>query len=181
MRTWFTADPHFDHARIITLSNRPFRDVTDMNETIVGNYNRHVKSDDVLYILGDFAWGDAQSIKYWRERINCKNIHYIWGNHDKILKSNRKLALSLFSSFEAEYTGSINGQYVHLYHFPILEWDQFYRDSWNLFGHVHNTRPHLAGFLGLDVGVDANNYLPISFEQIKDKMSKIKERAFYDI
>jgi calcineurin-like phosphoesterase family protein len=57
-----------------------------------------------------------------------------------------------------------------------LEWNQFFRDSWNLYGHVHNNRKHPTGFLGHDVGVDANGYAPVSFEQVKEIMFKIKER-----
>ena len=176
MTTWFTADPHFDHARIIELANRPFHDVNEMNESLINAYNSNVKSTDTLYILGDFGWGNAQSLKYWREKINCENIHYIWGNHDKVLKSNTKLAKSLFKTFEAEWIGDIHGQHIHMYHFPVLEWNQFFRDSWMLFGHVHNNRPHLAGFLGHDVGVDANKYQPVSFEQLKEIMNKIKQK-----
>lgn len=178
MTTWFTADPHFDHARIITLANRPFHNVEEMNESLVNSYNTHVKTTDTLYILGDFGWGDANSLKYWRERIKCENIHFIWGNHDKILKSNQRLTKSLFKTFEAEWIGDIQGQQIHMYHFPILEWNQFFRDSWHLYGHVHNNRKHPDGFLGHDVGVDANNYVPISFEQTKEIMFKIKEKNF---
>lgn len=177
MAVWFSSDPHFDHERIITLSNRPFHNASEMNRHIINSYNTHVKTNDVFYILGDFGWGDATSLRYWREQIKCENIHFIWGNHDDILKKNRSLALSLFKTFQAEWIGDIQGQRIHMYHYPVLEWDKFFRDSWHLFGHVHGNRPHLPGFLGYDVGVDVNNYGPISFDQVKEKMYKIKEKT----
>jgi len=178
MTIWFTSDPHFDHERIIKLSNRPFANVGEMNRHILNSYNTHVKTNDELFILGDFGWGDAASLKYWRSQIRCEKIHFIWGNHDGALKKNDGfLGKTLFKTFGAEWIGNISGQNVHMYHYPILEWDAFFRDSWHLFGHVHGNRPHLPGFLGYDVGVDVNNYEPISFEQIKEKMFKIKERA----
>lgn len=178
MTIWFTSDPHFDHERIIKLSNRPFTNVGEMNRYILNSYNTHVKTNDELFILGDFGWGDAASLKYWRSQIRCEKIHFIWGNHDGALKKNDGfLGKTLFKTFAAEWIGSLSGQNIHMYHYPVLEWDAFFRDSWHLFGHVHGNRPHLPGFLGYDVGVDVNNYAPISFEQIKEKMFKIKERA----
>lgn len=175
MTIWFTSDPHFDHANIIKLSNRPFHNVNDMNETIINNYNRDVKSTDTLYILGDFCWGGIESVKRWRNRINCENIHYIWGNHDEAIFENYRASSLLFKTLGAEYRGKINGQYMHLYHYPILEWDKFYKDSWHLFGHVHGNRPHLPGFLGYDVGVDVNGYCAISFEELSKKIDKIRK------
>lgn len=176
MTTWFSADPHFDHFNIIKLANRPFHNVNEMNEYLINSYNTHVKSSDTLFMLGDFGWGDATSIKYWRERIHCQNIEFIWGNHDKVLKKNLKLAKSIFKSFEAEWIGDIQNQHIHMYHFPVLEWNSFFRDSWNLYGHVHNNRKHPNGFLGHDVGVDANGYKPVSFEEVRDLMFRIKEK-----
>lgn len=50
---YFTADLHFYHDNIIKHTNRPFRDYTEMNETLVKNWNRLVKPQDEIYILGD--------------------------------------------------------------------------------------------------------------------------------
>ena len=36
---YFTSDFHFYHTNIIRFDNRPFRNVDEMNETIVGNWN----------------------------------------------------------------------------------------------------------------------------------------------
>ena len=36
-RVFFTSDTHFNHANIIRFCNRPFKDVSHMNEAIISN------------------------------------------------------------------------------------------------------------------------------------------------
>jgi len=57
LNTWFTADLHLGHARIIELCDRPFRDPADMNETIIQKWNERVAPEDQVYVLGDVALG----------------------------------------------------------------------------------------------------------------------------
>src|ERR1017187_8378616 len=57
MATWFTADQHFGHKRIIELSGRPFGSVEEMNEAVVDRWNAVVAPDDLVWVLGDFALG----------------------------------------------------------------------------------------------------------------------------
>ena len=48
---YFTADTHFGHENIIRFCNRPFSSVTEMDETLITNWNRRVKGNDTVYIL----------------------------------------------------------------------------------------------------------------------------------
>ena len=54
--TYFTSDQHFCHAKIITMCNRPFTDVDEMNETLIANWNNLVNDTDEVYVLGDFLY-----------------------------------------------------------------------------------------------------------------------------
>jgi calcineurin-like phosphoesterase family protein len=179
MRFWFTADPHFDHDRIIYLSKRPFNDVRHMNESILDAYNTLVKPEDTLYILGDFCWGNMDRIVFWREQIKCKNIIFFIGNHDKpiIDAYDRRLPVlkKLFRETHWLRTKTINGQPIAMSHYPQLEWDRFFHGSWNLFGHVHGNLSPLPGHLALDVGVDVHQYKPVSFEQVQETMELRKK------
>lgn len=57
--TFFTSDTHFNHANIIRFCNRPFKDVEQMNETLIANWNRVVGTNDIVFHLGDFCLGGA--------------------------------------------------------------------------------------------------------------------------
>ena len=52
--TFFTSDTHFNHANIIKFCNRPFKDVEQMNETLIANWNRTVGIDDTVFHLDDY-------------------------------------------------------------------------------------------------------------------------------
>ena len=58
-RVFFTSDTHFNHTNIIRFCNRPFKDVSHMNETIISNWNRVVGPEDIVFHLGDFCLGGS--------------------------------------------------------------------------------------------------------------------------
>ena len=80
---YLTSDLHFGHKNIIKLTNRPFSDVHEMNETLIKNWNNTIKPQDTIYILGDlcFKMSLEESHKII-QRLNGKKV-LIRGNHDK--------------------------------------------------------------------------------------------------
>lgn len=58
-RVFFTSDTHFNHTNIIKYCQRPFRDIYEMNETLIANWNNVVAPDDIVFHLGDFCLGGA--------------------------------------------------------------------------------------------------------------------------
>jgi len=61
MNHWFTADFHLGHANIIKYCERPFRNVLEMNRTIIKKHNERVKKDDIVYFLGDFCFRNSRA------------------------------------------------------------------------------------------------------------------------
>lgn len=43
MKNYIISDTHFNHKNIINYCNRPFRDINEMNNTIIDNWNKSVK------------------------------------------------------------------------------------------------------------------------------------------
>lgn len=90
--------------------------------------------------------------------------------------------MSLFAGVYSQLKLKIDNQHhVYLNHYPFLCYGGTYRAPdnavWQLFGHVHsgpnstgkdNKRlAHLFPYQ-YDVGVDNNNYTPVSWEKIKE-------------
>lgn len=75
---------------------------------------------------------------------------------------------------------------IYLNHFPYLCFEGgYHNDVWQLFGRVH-TRPSNTGIdtgrlqylfpTQLDVGVDNNNFTPLSFGEVRAKIQRQIER-----
>lgn len=177
--TFFTSDTHFGHANIIKLCNRPFKDVEEMNEKLVENWNKVVPENGVVFHLGDFAFGGSALWNSIIPRLNGQ-IYLILGNHDR--KNIRQGYMDKFVSVVPQMQIDIEGRSVYLNHYPFLCYGGSYRDEnavWQLFGHVHSG-PNSGGLdcdrlnvlfpYQYDVGVDNNNYTPISWSEVKVKI-----------
>jgi len=152
--------------------------ITKMNETIINNINSIVGEDDILWHLGDVGWfRDYADAKRWRDRINCRTIYLIWGNHDEDFI--RPLFTKVWGR-TGEYVAlnrKFQGQEVILSHFSLAVWDKQHHGSWCLYGHSHGAHEkwkseHMPEAKSFDVGVDCWNFKPLSFTQIRSIMSK---------
>ena len=169
MKTWFTSDTHLGHANIIRYCNRPFKNVDEMNETIVKNWNERVKPEDLVYFAGDFCFrnspggkageGEVHKADYYRKQLNG-DIVFIKGNHDRnnSLKTNIERVIIRYG-----------GHKICLVHNPI-HIDFSY--SFNFVGHVHEKWKFKKMKFASDqtnvvnVGVDVWNFRPVNFEEI---------------
>ncbi|MGM0122863.1 hypothetical protein IGI37_000229 [Enterococcus sp. AZ194] len=64
---YFIADTHFYHEAVLEFSQRPFKDIEEMNTQLIKNWNSVVRSPkDEVYILGDFVYKGSgeQAIKF---------------------------------------------------------------------------------------------------------------------
>lgn len=52
---YFTSDLHLGHRGIISMQNRPFENIQEMNQVLIRNYNAVVHKNDTVYILGDIS------------------------------------------------------------------------------------------------------------------------------
>lgn len=152
---YFTSDMHFGHRNIINLCQRPFSSVEEMNNCMIQNWNKTIKNNDEVYILGDVAWGEPD--EYLKQLDGKKYL--VKGNHDKIQSSEYLRWIKDYHEFK--YIGI---RFV-LCHYPIEEWNGYFRGSIHLHGHQHNHIPVTAD-RRIDVGVDANDFRPVSINKI---------------
>ena len=170
---YFTADTHFGHSNIIDLCGRPFTDVGKMNYTLIENWNSCIENDDEIYILGDFTFnGDGIEANKLIQRLNGKK-YMIRGNHDKFLED-ETFDENNFVWIKDYHVLDYKKIKIVLFHYPILEWRGYFKDAIHLYGHVHNCKKDPAqlkrlsvlGKRAINVGVDVNNFSPISIERI---------------
>jgi calcineurin-like phosphoesterase family protein len=177
---WICSDPHYNHKNICrgttnwrTTDNeipvdqtRDFDTIERMNQSIVDGINWNVGQDDVLICLGDWSFGGFEFIQQFRDRIVCKNVHLVLGNHDHHIERNRENIQSIFNSV-CEYlrivvmepvkkNESMRHEFVCM-HYPIQSWDGLNKGIIHLHGHVHlpNERKFGQG-KKMDVGFDGH-------------------------
>lgn len=169
MATWFTADLHINHERVLGYAKRPFATVEEMNAELVRRWKAVVRPKDHIYVLGDVFFGPKnQAGGFVRALPGVKYL--VPGNHDfKTRKDGYFVESFKWVKDIAEI--SVEGQRIVLCHFAFLVWNQMHRGSWHLHGHSHGSLPDNPNARRLDVGVDAWTYAPVSFEEIKARMA----------
>ena len=166
---YFIADLHLYHENIIRFCERPFANVEEMNAALIRNWNQVVTQKDEVYILGDFiVRGSGEQANEVLHQLNGKK-YLIKGNHEHYLKA-PDFDTSLFESINDYAEISYNKRKFVLFHYPILEWSGYYRESIHLYGHVHNSKVsyfnELLGPRAVNVGADLIDFKPISIDEI---------------
>lgn len=168
---WIFSDPHYNHKNICrgvtnwrTLEGeipieqtRDFTTLEKMNESIINGINWNVGQDDILICLGDWSFGGFEYIEEFRNRIVCKNVHLVLGNHDHHIERNRGDIRKIFTSVSDYETLIIDKRTFRLFHYPIQSWNGMNNGDIHLHGHVH-LPPNRKFGQGkkMDVGIDGH-------------------------
>ena len=157
MTVFFISDTHFGHQNILRLSKRPFRTIAEHDEALVAHWNATVGHEDVVYHLGDFAYGldeDADRLNWLFSRLQGRK-HLVLGNHD--LDGNGRMHPTIAGlGWEARPEHllhlEIDGGRLVLSHYAQREWQGGQKGAFHFYGHAHGA---LAGIgRSRDVGVD---------------------------
>lgn len=197
-KLWFTSDSHYGHKNICRgvsqwgsndasgnfvvneAATRDFANLKEMNDALVDRINSTVGTDDILVHGGDWSFGGQEKIKEFRDRIKCKNIILIYGNHDSNIRANRFGEHKLFKHLSDYEEIKINGEHsLVVFHYPIESWNGMHHGSIMLQGHRH-----LKGDLiyspgkRMDIGACGNDLYPYSLEEI---LAIMKDRNFVQV
>ena len=155
-----------------------------MNEELIRRWNETVPEDGIVFHLGDFCMGHPRDWNDIMYRLHGK-IYLILGNHD--MKNIKQGFMQRFELVTQQMSIRVGGQSIILNHNPFLCYGGSYRDVWQLFGHVHSgplshtgldhPRLNMLFPLQYDVGVDNNDFRPVSFTEVKAKIEAQVEEA----
>ncbi len=110
-----------------------------MDEALIKRWNRKVRPEDHVYVLGDFAYRNRTSVKDYTDQLHG-HIHLIRGNHDK-------RSVEYESCFEEvvdykDISVEVNGvkRRVIMSHYFMPFYNGHYYDTIMLHGHTHKRR-----------------------------------------
>lgn len=185
MQIWLVSDTHFSHRREFLYKSRGFNTITEMNESIVENWNSKVKPEDLIFHLGDLCLSDNKDAIKYIKQLNG-TIKWIRGNHDgtnRVLEiqdacSNIRLVGEMNTSWAA--VQKINDYNVYLSHYPtytsyIENMAPLNQHMLNFHGHTHSKDKFYQDIPFMyNVALDAHNNAPVSFDEI---ISDIEAKA----
>lgn len=164
---FFTSDEHLGHFNVIKYNNRPWKSLAEMNQGLIDNFNSKVSnsSNNVTIHCGDFCWSRTYEDAYrnYIRHLNGKHV-FLMGSHDTWLKGERHHEM---------WEGRIGDQVVVACHYAMRVWPKSHYGSWMVYGHSHGNLPPFGK--SFDVGVDNNNYFPLSFDELCVIMSKLDD------
>lgn len=137
MANFYISDLHIGHANVVRFDNRPFADVNEMNNKIIENWNARVRTDDMVYILGDFIWAKESDWPFFVGPLAGNKV-LIRGNHDprQFSSTTKRMFQEITNLKEIKD----DGRHVVMCHYPM----PFFRagfapTAYMLYGHVHQT------------------------------------------
>jgi len=149
-KIFITSDNHFSHKRISEFCpvTRPDKDWQRMDQMMIQQWQNQVQQNDIVYMLGDCFWSNADGAQKIMSRLPGQK-HLIYGNHDKVIKSNSVLR-GMFASVQDYKEIKFEGNRCVLFHFPIQEWHKIEKGAVHFHGHIHY---RLSGVPGRIVNV----------------------------
>lgn len=178
---YFTGDSHFGHKLMLspTIARpRPFASTGEMDEVLVANWNAVVRTHDLVYHLGDFAFGlhDKLRVRSIFERLQGRKI-LILGNHD--YGGGNAVAEAISELPWEQVTQQLlvdvdDGQKAFLSHYAQRTWPGIRKGAWHFYGHSHGNLPPYGR--SRDVGVDCpdTGFSPRTFKQLIAAVSKVE-------
>jgi calcineurin-like phosphoesterase family protein len=175
---WFTSDLHLGHNYVAKL--RGFTSTDEHDQAILDNWDRVVRPDDQVWVLGDLTMSNpAQALQELRGLPGRK--HLIAGNHDachpmhRSAHNRQRAYLATFESVQAFARRRILGREALLSHFPYsadhttdARFMQYrLRDEGALLLHGHTHGPERRHGHEIHVGLDAWGMTPVALHQIE--------------
>ena len=100
---WFTTDLHFGHRNVIDFCERPYKNVEEMDASIIKQWNSQVAPTDEVWFLGDFGINKRKCLdKDLVDSLNGRKFIII-GNHDSFFVRGHESLLKFENQYREKY------------------------------------------------------------------------------
>ena len=178
---WFTSDLHLGHNKPFLYEPRGFENIQEHDNAIIENWNKIIRPNDKVYVLGDLMLNDNEAGIEKIKQLKGQ-IYVVRGNHDSEVRINLyNNCNNIIKVTEGQFLRY--GKYhFYLSHYPTL-CSNFDNEKplkarmISLCGHSHSQDAFADWDKGLiyHVELDAHNNFPVSIDSIiKDIKNRIK-------
>ena len=178
---WFCSDLHLGHSNMYKFTNydgtkcRPWDNYEEAEEYMLQEFNKVLKPNDTLYILGDVASKTDRASYFFNSLVPCRRI-LLMGNHDN------KIGFKFLSKYFNEIRGAYNLENYIMTHIPVSSGSKG-RFKTNIHGHTHNNiitidnNGKIPDPWYRNVCVERTGFKLINFSEIKTETEKLIEKG----
>lgn len=169
---YFTADQHFGCKKLVEYTRPLFDNVEQHDDVLLDDLNSTVGRNDTLVIAGDFCRNKPGR---YRPQIQCRNVFFILGNHDKEAKIRAVFGGNVWQYKTVRLP---HGERVFVCHYCMVSWDRSHYGTTHVYGHWHGAKEAEMDRLmpqrrSMDVGIDnafklLGQYRPFSQDEVLD-------------
>ena len=177
-KLFMTSDSHLGHYNICKYCHRPFQSRSDMDQTLIKNWNAVVPEDGIVVHCGDFMLPHNEDIKEYNKYLNQLHgrVLLLRGNHDR---ASLDWVSDKLIAVRDQAMIVVDGVKIFAQHYPCAA----FNGDYHIYGHIHTLADGTCyGIDGdvtkvmrkntYDVGVDQNGYTPVSYWQLCDIFRK---------
>ena len=177
-KLFLTSDSHLGHFHICKYCHRPFQSRSDMDQTLIKNWNAVVPEDGIVVHCGDFMLPHNEDIKEYNKYLNQLHgrVLLLRGNHDR---ASLDWVSDKLIAVRDQAMIVVDGVKIFAQHYPCAA----FNGDYHVYGHIHTLADGTCyGIDGdvtkvmrkntYDVGVDQNGYTPVSYWQLCDIFRK---------
>ena len=178
---WFCSDLHLGHSNMYKFTNydgtkcRPWDNYEEAEEYMLQEFNKVLKPNDTLYVLGDVASKTDRASYFFNALVPCRRI-LLMGNHDN------KIGFKFLSKYFNEIRGAYNLENYIMTHIPVSSGSKG-RFKRNLHGHTHSNLITIDNNGKIpdpwyrNVCVERTGFKLINFSEIKTETEKLIEKG----
>ena len=177
-KLFLTSDSHYGHFNICKYCHRPFQSRSEMDQTLIKNWNEVVPEDGIVVHCGDFMLPHNEDIKEYNKYLNQLHgrVLLLRGNHDR---ASLDWVSDKLIAVRDQAMIVVDGVKIFAQHYPCAA----FNGDYHVYGHIHTLADGTCyGIDGdvtkvmrkntYDVGVDQNGYTPVSYWQLCDIFRK---------
>lgn len=173
MKIFFTGNLQFGRPSAIKHFKRPFHDVEQMNQTLLNNWNNVVGEEDIVYVLGNFAWDPTTA----EEMLTSLNgvIVVVPGEIDEPLEEleDKEMMPDGCALIEPIFTAEEDNLTVS--YWPLAEWPNKSGGAYSFFGFPSAKYKTDHKKRVVNVACDFWGYKPQSLDSIMALFKDIEE------
>jgi calcineurin-like phosphoesterase family protein len=167
---FWTSDLHLLHKNILKYGRDEFKDVDEMHQCLISNWNKVVGESDLVFNLGDVCLGNLEDAADILSELNGF-IYTISANHDSEKSFDIFNTISDKQIYTDEYIKEVRIDHspIIMCHFPMYSWNKSDYGSYHVFGHCHASVEGVGK--SMDVGIDnakklLGEYRPFSHNEV---------------